>query len=110
MGNPFGWLSILLKIIELDLVILKKLITHCKNNDRNAFKKLYDQNKRYWFTICLRYMACRILAHDMLQNRLFKIFKNINQFDPSRGSFSQKKQSKTFVNYYDSNVGISYKF
>lgn len=66
----------------------KILITRCKKNDRTAFKELYDQHKRQWFTICLRYMTCRNLSNDMLQNGLIKIFKHITQFDPSKGSFS----------------------
>lgn len=33
-------------------------------------------------------MTCRELSNDMLQNGLIKIFRHVDQFDSSRGSFS----------------------
>lgn len=55
--------------------------------DRPSQTALYNQYKRYWFTICLRYQSNRQDAEDVLQNALVHIFSKMSQFSGEKGSF-----------------------
>lgn len=63
------------------------LISECKNGSRTAHKKLYDIYKVKMFTLCLRYMSNKQDAEDMLQEGWVKVFKELNSFDNSKGTF-----------------------
>lgn len=66
---------------------LDKLIKKARKRDRKAQAQLYEQFGSLWYSISLRYNADEDDARDALQNALIKIYSNIKQFDPDRGSF-----------------------
>jgi len=74
-------------MIKLLSISEEKLISKSLQGDTRAFKHLYDQNKRYWYTICLRYMKNEFDSKDMLQNALVKIFTKLGSFNKDKGSF-----------------------
>lgn len=59
---------------------LNKLIRGCKQQDRNAQEKLYQQFSGKFFTICLKYSSSYEQAKDNLQEGFIKIFQNISQY------------------------------
>ena len=68
---------------ELEALTIKSAL----KGDEKAFKTLYDAYKTALFTLCLRYSGSREEAEDMLQDSFIKIFKELNKFDRSKGSF-----------------------
>ena len=63
------------------------LIDKIIDGDEEAMNALYQCHERYWFRICLRYGRNRIEAQDIMQEGLIMIFRDIHQFDSSRGEF-----------------------
>jgi len=82
-------------MIRLLSISEEKLILKSIEGNRAAFKQLYDQYKKYWYMICLRYMKNDFDAQDMLQNSLVKIFTKLGSFDVHKGNF--KSWSGTVV-------------
>ena len=66
-----------------DLLLIQKSL----NGDKAAMHALYKQHERHWFRLCLRYGKNRSEAQDILQEGLILIFRDLKQFDPSRGKF-----------------------
>ena len=64
-----------------------QIIEKAQQGDQLAFRKLYDQYKHSLFMVCLRYAKDRSTAQDYLQDAFINIFRNLNQFDPTRGVF-----------------------
>lgn len=79
------------------MLVNNELINQCRKGKVNAQKKMYDQCKNHWFTICLRYLNKREDALDVLQNALVKIYTKLDQFDESKGTFTAWS-SKIIVN------------
>jgi RNA polymerase sigma-70 factor (ECF subfamily) len=73
------------------------LIKRARKQDRKAQTLLYEQYQRAWYAICLRYNRSAADAQDVMQNALVKIFSQISQFDPDRGTF-KAWSSKVMVN------------
>ncbi len=67
----------------IDTVLIKQAL----RGDQAAYKSLYELYKQRLFVICLRYAKERNIAQDYLQESFISIFKNLNQFDPNKGSF-----------------------
>lgn len=63
------------------------LIISAKNGDRKAAKQLYELHKQSLFMVCMRYAKDRSRAQDYLQETFISIFKNLHQFDTSKGAF-----------------------
>jgi len=84
-------------MIKMLRISEEKLISKSIEGDRMAFKQLYDQYKRYWYMICLRYMKDDFDAKDMLQNALVKIFTKLESFNTEKGSF-KSWSSRVVVN------------
>ncbi len=55
--------------------------------DKSAFRKLYDNYSRFYFLTCLRYTNQKSDAEDLLQESFIKIYKDLHQFDHTRGNF-----------------------
>jgi len=55
--------------------------------DKNAFRSLYNKYSKLYLLTCLRYVKNRSDAEDLLQDSCVKIFKDLKQFDPSKGTF-----------------------
>ena len=64
----------------------KKLIEGCKNEDRVSQKLLYDLLSPKMLAVCRRYLRNVEEAEDALVNGMYKMFKNIHQFE-GKGSF-----------------------
>lgn len=63
------------------------LISECKSGNRSAHKQLYDMYKVKMLTLCMRYMPNKQDAEDMLQEGWIKVFKELEKFDSSKGTF-----------------------
>ena len=55
--------------------------------DKKSANNLYNAYKRPLFLVCLRYASDRSRAQDYLQEAFISIFKNLKQFDVSKGAF-----------------------
>ena len=62
-------------------------IRNALKGDQKSFRKIYDYYKHSLFLVCLRYAKDRNIAQDYLQDAFVRIFKNLNQFDTSKGAF-----------------------
>ncbi|HOY32770.1 MAG TPA: RNA polymerase sigma factor [Bacteroidales bacterium] len=58
----------------------KELICRCQKWQKKAQNELYDSYAPRLYAVCMRYMADRDDAKDVLQESLIKIFKNIGSF------------------------------
>ena len=76
-----------------DHLIIKKILS----GDKVASQELYERHERQWFRLCLRYGKNRSEAQDILQEGLIQVFKDLKQFDPTRGSF-RSWSNKAMVN------------
>lgn len=77
----------------MDLSVIKS----CLNNDRLAQKQLYECFKVRMFVLTQRYFADIEEAKDALQDGFIKVFKELHQYDASRGNLSSWV-SKIFIN------------
>ena len=64
------------------------LIDSIRSGDQKAIRQLYEKQESYWFRLCLRYSRNRNEAQDIFQEGVAQVFRNIQQFDPQRGSFN----------------------
>lgn len=65
---------------------LDKLIEGCRQGERKAQKKLYEQFSPKMYALCLRYAGSAEDAEDILQNGFIKMFRKIADFR-GEGSF-----------------------
>jgi RNA polymerase sigma factor (sigma-70 family) len=65
---------------------LEKVISDCKKNKRKAQVILYKQYSPRLLSVCLRYVADKSEAEDILQDSFLKIFKNIKEYS-GKGHF-----------------------
>lgn len=65
-----------------------ELIEKCKKNNRVAQKQLYYLTKDMLKSIALRYCSNIDDAKDFVQEAYLKIFRNINQYDQTKGKFT----------------------
>ena len=75
----------------------ENIVSDCMKGDRNAQKKLYDSFSNSMFVLCQRYFNCREEALDAVQEGFIKVFRDLKQFDSSKGNLSQWIR-KIFVN------------
>jgi len=66
---------------------LKKIIEGCINHDRKCQEELYRQFYPAFFALCKRFFTDRQDILTALNNGMLKVFKNIHQYDPSKGDF-----------------------
>ncbi len=101
------------------------IITRILKGDKTAFRLLYDRYAKLYLLICRRYFKTKQDAEDMLQESFVSIFKDLNQFDTSKGQFLhwskrvvintclQKLRKKTVLDDFDEiadkgfDIGIS---
>ena len=62
--------------------------------NQNAFKSLYNKYSKLYLLTCLRYVKNRSDAEDLLQDSCVKIFKDLKQFDTSKGTFLNWSKSR----------------
>jgi len=76
-----------LLINSKSLVPEEKIIRNCLKGDRRSQKELYERYKHSFFMLVQRYTSSRDEAQDFLQEGFIKIFRDLHQFDSSKGSF-----------------------
>ncbi len=64
-----------------------ELVRGCKNGERTHFNALYECYSSSLYSICLRYADDEDEAKDILQDAFVKIFKKIDTYNVSKGSF-----------------------
>lgn len=64
-----------------------ELIAKCRAGNRLAQKELYLLLLPYLRAVCQRYLFQSNLLQDALQESFVLIFKNMQQYDPSKGDF-----------------------
>lgn len=75
---------------------LPQLVEHCKQNNRKAQRKLYEQFAPAMLGLCMRYLGEREAARDALQEGFVKVFTRIDSYS-ANGSF-EGWMRKIFVN------------
>jgi RNA polymerase sigma factor (sigma-70 family) len=65
---------------------LEIIIKGCKDQTPAMQRRLFEQFAPYMMTACRRYVSDESSAEDILQEAFLKIFKNIHQYDASKGS------------------------
>jgi len=64
----------------------EQLIKQCTRKDKRAQKQLYEKYAPLMMSICMRYVADRDVAHDLLQDGFIKLFAKIHTYSGT-GSF-----------------------
>ncbi|MEO5893531.1 MAG: RNA polymerase sigma factor [Ferruginibacter sp.] len=65
---------------------LDELIAGCQAGDRHAQEKLYRNFYRAMMNLCLRYTKNDMDAMEALNTGFYKVFKNIQRYDPAISS------------------------
>jgi RNA polymerase sigma factor (sigma-70 family) len=65
---------------------IDNIISGCKTGDRQAQEKLYRNFYRAMMSICLRYTKNETDAMEVLNNGFYKVFKNIQRYEPGKAS------------------------
>jgi RNA polymerase sigma factor (sigma-70 family) len=81
---------------------LEEVIEGCIRNKRKAQIRLYDQYAPSLLAVCLRYVADKSEAEDILQEAFFKILKNIREYK-GKGHFEnwmRKIVVNTAITYF----------
>lgn len=58
------------------------------NGDANSQRSLYERYRSQWYMISLRYGKNKHEAEDILQEGLIRIYRDMHQFDTTKGAFS----------------------
>jgi RNA polymerase sigma factor (sigma-70 family) len=69
-----------------ETVHIDKLIDGCKRDDRKAQEQLYLYFYDSMMNLCVRYTKSEADAVHVLNDGFLRVFKNINQYDPSKGA------------------------
>jgi RNA polymerase sigma-70 factor (ECF subfamily) len=69
-------------------LIDKEIILNCIKGKREAHSILYNTCIPYTYSIVSRYLPNREDQKDLIQESFAKVFKNIEKYDLSRGSFN----------------------
>lgn len=89
------------------------IIQRILEGDKKAFRLLYDKYCRLFLLVCRRYFKTKQDAEDMLQESFVSIYKDLRQFDSSKGKFQhwakrvvintclQKLRKKTVLDDFD---------
>lgn len=62
------------------------MVAALKSRDREAFSYLYDNYSNALFGVIKRIIETEEIANDVLQEAFIKIWKNIESYNPSKGS------------------------
>ena len=62
------------------------MLAGCKEGNRQAQEKLYRSFYKAMMNICLRYTKNDMDAMEALNSGFYKVFKNIQRYDPARAS------------------------
>ena len=62
---------------------LRSLLQSCMKKDRSSQKELYRLYYSYGMNICLHYSKDREEAQEILNDGFYKVFENLDKYDPS---------------------------
>ncbi len=79
------------------ILLDSQLVKGCLKGKSSCQQLLYDKFKQSMFVLCIRYMPTRQDAEDVLQEGFVKVFRDLHQFDESKGKL-KSWMSKIFVN------------
>lgn len=65
---------------------IDNIIAGCKAGDRKAQEKLYRSFYRAMMSLCMRYTKNEANSMDVLNTGFYKVYKNIDRYDPSKSS------------------------
>jgi RNA polymerase sigma-70 factor (ECF subfamily) len=71
---------------QADVDPLGLLLLRVRHGDQRAFKRVYDMTAPRLLSKALSILSTRDTADDVLQETYVRIWRNIAQFDPARGS------------------------
>jgi len=91
-----------LKEIKNNKVEVQKLVLAIKNQDKEAFAKLYDLFSGSLYGIAFKIVRSEEAAQDVLQDSFVKIWKNIQKYDEKQGTIF------TWMLNITRNTGIDY--
>jgi RNA polymerase sigma-70 factor (ECF subfamily) len=63
----------------------EQLVALLKQKDKQAFNLLYDNYSAALFGVVLKVVPSKMLAEDILQEVFLKIWRNVEQYDPTKG-------------------------
>ncbi|WP_229254134.1 RNA polymerase sigma factor [Dyadobacter sp. NIV53] len=66
---------------------LPEILDGCRRNDRKSQERLYYHFYPAMFTLCKKFFAEDHDIQTALNNGMMKVFKNVSQYDPSKGEF-----------------------
>ena len=89
---------------------LHHLIQGCVKKDRKCQKMLYKSFYGFSMSICLRYARDRDEAAEIMNQGFFKIFTNIERYDPERPfkAWLGKIMTNASIDHYRANLKITY--
>jgi len=89
---------------------LQQLIKGCIKEDRKCQKLLYKGFYGFSMAICLRYTGDRDEAAEVLNQGFFKVFKNIDRYDPDRPfkAWLGKIMMNVSIDHYRANLKMAY--
>lgn len=73
---------------KTDIVLIQEI----KAGDQQAFRLLYGKYNKLFFLTCIRYLKNKETAQDLLQDAFVKIYKDLDSYDPKKGSFKNWAQ------------------
>ncbi len=79
------------------ILLDSQLVKGCLKGKSSCQQLLYDRFKQAMFVLCIRYMPTRQDAEDVLQEGFVKVFRDLHQYDESKGKL-KSWMSKIFVN------------
>jgi RNA polymerase sigma factor (sigma-70 family) len=65
---------------------LEHIIQGCRDQTPAMQRRLFEQFAPYMMTACRRYVSDDAAAEDILQEAFLRVFRNIQQYDASKGS------------------------
>lgn len=115
-------LTIFVSVETLNSIEIEALVTRIKDGDTGAFSEAYDRYSGALNGVILRLVPDQDTANDVLQDTFVKIWKNIERYDSTKGSFytwmlniarntsidflrKTKKELKSEIQDWDSTVG-----
>lgn len=115
---------IILALLEtLNTLEIETLVNRIKDGETSAFSEMYDRYSSALNGVVRRFVPDQDQANDILQDSFVKIWKNIERYDSTKGSFytwmlnvarntsidflrKSKKELKSEIQDLDSAVGV----
>ncbi len=73
---------------EATQLAMQKLVRQCLAGDQQAWQQLVLAQHRRIYAICYRFTGSGTDAEDLTQDVFLKVYKNLESFDTTKGSFS----------------------